>query len=174
VPVGAVVVAYSNAGLYAPAVAAAVDAAATVFVDAAAPSRTGSTALAPADFLRFLTTLTDADGTLPPWSQWWSADDLASLYPSVEWQRRVSADEQRLPLAYFSATVDVPDGWTERPCAYIAFGETYADETALARRHGWPVRVLTGRHLQLLHEPDAVADEIVAVTAQLGVARLGD
>jgi hypothetical protein len=174
VPVGdgVVLVPHSNAGLYAPAVAAAVGAAATVFVDAATPTDADSVALAPPDFYAFLTTLADADGWLPPWSQWWDPADVDGLFPSKEWSRHVAEHEPRLPLTYFSATVAVPDGWAERPCAYIAFGDTYADEIGLARQNGWPVRVLPGEHLQLLHDPASVAHEIVTRAAELGVAGL--
>jgi hypothetical protein len=165
-----VLVPHSNAGLYAPAVAAAVRAAATVFVDAAMPRDTGQTPLAPPDFYTFLSTLADDDGRLPPWSRWWDAADLEGLFPSDEWQRRVQEREPQLPLAYFRSTVSVPDGWSDKPSAYIAFGDTYAVETAFAEECGWPVRVLEGGHLHLLHDPERVADEIVARAADLGVA----
>ena len=167
-----VLVPHSNAGVDAPAVAAAVGASATVFVDAAMPTDAGSAALAPPDFYEFLTTLADADGLLPPWSQWWDPADVDRLFPSKEWSRRVAELEPRLPLAYFSATVAVPDGRANRPCAYIGFGDTYADEIGLARQNGWPVSVLPGEHLQLLHDPASVADEIVMRAAELGVGEL--
>jgi hypothetical protein len=171
IPIGddVILVPHSNAGLYAPAVAAAVRAAATVFVDAAMPASEEHTPLAPPDFYAFLSTLADADGRLPPWSRWWDAADLDGLFPSQEWQRRVQESEPQLPLAYFASTVAVPDGWPDRPCAYIAFGDTYADETARARQFGWPVAVLAGGHLHVLHDPEQVAEEIVARAADLGV-----
>jgi hypothetical protein len=172
VPIGddVVLVPHSNAGLYAPAVAAAVRAPATVFVDAAMPRAAGRAALAPTDFYAFLSTLADDDGRLPPWSRWWDAADLDGLFPTDDWKRRVQEREPELPLAYFRSTVSVPDGWSDKPCAYIAFGDTYSDETAFAEERRWPVCVLDGGHLHLLHAPERVADEIVARAADLGVA----
>jgi hypothetical protein len=174
IPVGndVVLVPHSNAGLYAPAVAAAVRAAATVFVDAAMPGDAGPAALAPADLYAFLSTLAGDDGRLPPWSRWWDAADLDGLFPTDDWKRRVQEREPQLPLAYFRSTVSVPEGWSDKPCAYIAFGDTYADETAFARERKWPVCVLDGGHLHLLHDPVRVADKIVALAAGLGVAAL--
>jgi hypothetical protein len=171
IPIGddVVLVPHSNAGLYAPAVAAAVRAAATVFVDAALPRDAGRTPLAPPDFYAFLSTLADDGGRLPPWSRWWDADDVVGLFPSDEWQRRVRDREPQLSLAYFASTVSAPEGWAERPCAYLAFGDTYADDIARARQWEWPVRAMTGQHLHVLHEPESVADEIAALAARIGV-----
>ena len=63
--------------------------------------------------------------------------------------------------------VGVPPGWAERPCAYLAFGDTYAEETARARDLGWPVEVLDGRHLHLLVDPDAVLEAVLRLERAL-------
>ena len=47
-----------------------------------------------------------------------------------------------------------------RPTAYLAFGDTYADEVAFALAHRWPLSVLPGRHLQMLHDPAGVGAEM--------------
>jgi hypothetical protein len=165
IPVGdeVVLVPHSNAGLYAPAVSASVRARATVFVDAALPSDSGPSPLAPPDFYSFLSTLADDEGLLPPWSRWCDPEDLDGLFPSEDWQRRVQQREPRLPLGYFSSTLSAPAGWPHRPCAYLAFGDTYADEIARSSQSGWPVTSLEGGHLHLLHDPERVAEEIVAL-----------
>jgi hypothetical protein len=62
----------------------------------------------------------------------------------------------------------VPAGWAERPSGYLAFGDTYAEEQSFASAQGWPVRVLPGRHLHQLHDPDGVAREIVELATRLG------
>jgi hypothetical protein len=165
-----VLVPHSNAGLYAPHVAEAADAVGTVFVDAAMPTTSGAAPLAPPGFFEFLSTLADGDGLLPPWTRWWGDADLAGLFPSAEWRQRVADREPRLPLAYFASTVDVPAGWSDRPCAYIAFGETYAAEIAAARERGWPVTVVDGEHLYLLHDPEGVADQIAVCAAELALS----
>ena len=107
-----VVVAHSNAGLFAPAVADAAAAPVTGYVDAALAASTGPTPLAPPAFLAFLAGLADDDGLLPPWSQWWGDVDL---FPDDATRARVEAEQPRLPLAYFHATLETPAGWESRP-----------------------------------------------------------
>ena len=161
---------HSNAGLYAPDLAAAIRAVATVFVDAALPSTTGSTPLAPSRFYEFLTGLVDEQGLLPPWTQWWDEAELDRLFPTDEWRRRVEGVEPRLPLSYFRSTLQVPEGWARNPSAYLAFGETYAAELKQARGFGWPVKVLDGSHLHMLHDPSGVGSSIVELLEQLDTA----
>ena len=79
-----------------------------------------------------LESLADDDGLLPPWTQWW--DDLSGLFPDDATRAAIEAGQPRLPLSYFTATLPVPDGWASGPCAYLAFGDTYAEEVAFARR----------------------------------------
>ena len=64
-------------------------------------------------------------------------------------------------MAYFRSALDVPAGWDAGPGAYIAFGDTYAEEQAAAAARGWPVRVLDGAHLHLLTDPAAVAAAVL-------------
>ncbi len=160
-----VLVPHSNAGLYAPHLADRLDVAATVHVDAALPSTEGETALAPDDFLDFLRGLAGGDGVLPPWTQWW--DDVGDLFPDPATRAAVEAEQPRLPLAYFAERLPVPAGWASAPAGYVAFGDTYAEEVALAREHGWPVTTLAGGHLHQLHDPAAVAAAIVGLAEPL-------
>lgn len=155
-----VLVPHSNAGLYAPALASALPVSATVFVDAALPLSGHETPLAPPDLRAFLAGLADDQGRLPPWSRWWDSD---GLFPDAATRRAVQAAEPRLPLSYFDGMLPVPAGWAARRCAYLAFGTTYAEETARARELGWPVEVVTGGHLHLLHDPGGVADAVLGL-----------
>ncbi|HEY0773884.1 MAG TPA: alpha/beta fold hydrolase [Nocardioidaceae bacterium] len=182
-PTGDVVlVPHSNAGLYAPALAGQVRAGrahtrqghgpearavATVYVDAALPSSTPSTPLAPAGLLDHLAALADDDGWLPPWTAWWDEADVDRLFPSALWRRRVEAAQPRLPLAYFGSRVAVPADWARCPSAYLSFGDTYQRELTEAGRLGWPVEVLDGGHLHMLHDPGAVADAVLGLLARL-------
>ncbi|MGZ4777443.1 MAG: hypothetical protein ACXVYW_19265 [Oryzihumus sp.] len=163
-----VLVPHSNAGLFCPALAEATGAAGTVFVDAALPVTAGETALAPPAFLDFLRGLADDTGVLPPWTRWWDEADLDGLFPDAAWRRVVQETEPRVPLSYFDSTLPVPADWAGRACAYLAFGTAYAEETARARRLGWPVEVMAGRHLELLHRPAAVADAVLGLWERLG------
>lgn len=155
-----VLVPHSNAGLYVPALVVERDVRGVVFVDAALPDDDGATPAAPAAFLPFLAGLADDDGLLPPWTQWWPPEDVAALFPDDRTRAQVEDQQPRLPLAYFRSTVPGPAGWTSVPCAYLAFGDTYAEEVARAQASGWPVSVLPGRHLHMLVAPRQVAAEV--------------
>ncbi|GAA1797637.1 hypothetical protein GCM10009795_048880 [Nocardioides hankookensis] len=162
-----VLVPHSNAGLHAPRLAAAVAARATVYVDAALAGDGSDVGLAPPRFLDFLSGLADADGVLPPWTQWWDEDQVRGLFPDAATRRRVEAEQPQLPLTHFHHRVPVPAGWADRPSAYLAFGDTYADEIAFAHAHGRPAHRLDGRHLHQLVDPVAVAATITDLVAAL-------
>lgn len=165
-----VVVGHSNAGRYAVAVAAG---APVVHVDAALPPSSGDATLAPEALLDHLAGLADPDGLLPPWTRWWSDEDVAAVVPGPRVLAGIRAQEPRLPLSYVRARLGAPVGWQEAPQAYLALGVTYAGELGLARRLGWPAQVLDGAgHLHHLVDPDAVAALVVDLAARLGVGPL--
>jgi len=164
-----VLVPHSNAGLWAPLLAADIGAVATVYVDAALPTSTGSTPLAPARFLDFVRGLADDDGLLPPWTRWWDAAEVDALFPDAATRAAVEAAEPRLPLSFFTSSVEVPAGWADLPSAYLAFGATYAEEIAAATARGWPVVTMPGRHLHQLVAPGEVASAITALVERLPV-----
>lgn len=160
-----VVVAHSNAGLVAPMVA---EGGPVVFVDAALPPPAGEFAMAPVPMLGHLEELAGADGVLPPWTQWWSEDDVEPLFPDSRTRQGVEAGQPRLPLGYFRTTLAAPTGWEDGPCAYLAFGGTYAVELARARRLGWPVaEIPDALHLHFLHEPARVAREVLDLAGRV-------
>ena len=158
-----VLVPHSNAGLYVAALAAAVPVRGVVFVDAGLPSSAPSVPTAP-DWLRErLAGLAGPDGTLPPWAGWWPEADTAGLFPDPDTRRAVEREQPRLPLAYFDAEVPTPPGWERLPAAYLAFGDTYAEERAEAVRRGWPVATVPGDHLHMLVDPAGVADALTGL-----------
>ena len=162
-------VAHSNAGYYAPAVAADLDLP-VIFLDAALPAeRVSETLLAPAAFAEFIETLPVRDGLLPPWPSWWDRADIAALFPDEDWLDLVTREAPRLSPAYFTTPIPVPRGWEARPAAYLAFGDTYAAELAFAERAGWDVRRDSGHHLAHLAEPDHVADLVTTLVDELTV-----
>jgi hypothetical protein len=161
-----VLVPHSNAGLYAPLLAARVGARATVYVDAALPPPGDRTRLAPPGLLDRLEQLTDDAGVLPPWTQWWGPE-VDDLFPDPVTRAAVEDGQPRLPLSYFTADLEVPPHWAEHPSAYLAFGDTYAEEVELARRHGWPLVRLQGRHLHQLVAPEQVAAAVRGLLARL-------
>jgi hypothetical protein len=163
------VLTHSNAGRFAALAAPGIP---VVHVDAALPPEHGDASMAPQGLLDHLADLADEHGVLPPWTRWWPDDDLALAMPDAQTLAEIRAEEQRMPLAYFRSRLGAPSGWVDRPQAYLAFGNTYAEETAFALRHGWPTTVLDGTlHLHHLVDPDAVADAVLGLAARLGVAR---
>ena len=58
------------------------------------------------------------------------------------------------------------------PGAYLAFGDTYAEDRVTALALGWPTATITGRHLHQLHQPDVVAERILALARQAGLESL--
>jgi hypothetical protein len=152
---------HSNAGLYVAALAAERPVEGVVFVDAGLPSSAPTTPATPPAFRAFLAGLVGDDGLLPPWTRWWPAEDVDALFPDAQTRAAVEREQRRLPLGYFEADVPTPPGWERLPAAYLAFGDTYADERAEARGRGWPVETLPGEHLHLLVDPVAVTDALV-------------
>jgi hypothetical protein len=163
-----VLVPHSNAGLFAPALSRRRDVTAHVFVDAALPPASGTTPLAPPALYEHLRTLADESGVLPPWTRWWPEADVQALFPDDASRVNVEAGQPRMPLRYFRDRVDVGPGWTSTPSAYVAFGDTYADERRRAEEWGWPTVVLDGAHLHMLVAPDAVAAAVHALLTRLG------
>ena len=156
---------HSNAGYLAPVVSDASDGGPIVFVDAALPEPGPVTRLAPARFRDFLAGIADEHGMLPPWTRWWPRADYDAALPG-DWFDRVDVAAPQVPLAYVDAEVSLPTSWHRGQCAYLAFGDTYADEWDRAGRAGWDRRRLDGGHLHWLAEPELTA----AVTAELAVA----
>jgi hypothetical protein len=166
-----VLVPHSNAGLYVPALGERRRVLGTVFVDAALPSESGSTLLAPPALYRMLAGLADADGLLPPWTRWWNDSELADLFPDAATATTVAAEQVRLPLSYFAERMPLTARWMQLPSAYLAFGDTYRRERHVAADHGWPVRTLPGAHLLMLTEPATVASVLDQLLTEVGIER---
>lgn len=163
-----VLVAHSNAGVFMPVIVDGVGrpVACSVFADATVPGREGLTPMVGEDFLPFLRGLAGPDGRLPPWTDWWDEQDVAPLFPSPQARERISAEQPRLPLAYYLEQVPVPRGWDEHPCAYLLFSVSgYEGQAAAARERGWPVTTVPGEHLHQVVDPDGVARALLDLTA---------
>jgi hypothetical protein len=134
-----------------------------MFADAALAPLSGSVELGPPWLRDQLTTLA-VDGLLPPWSDWWGPDAMATLVPDERVRADMASELPRLPLDYFEQTVDVPDGWSSGlTCVYLRFSEGYDVEAAEAEAHGWRVEHLPGSHLLAVTSPAAVAEELLSL-----------
>jgi len=165
-----VLVPHSNAGAYVPALMMQRRIVAAVFVDAVLPPGRGRVPLAPPAFLDLLREKADGSGLLPVWTSWWDEAEVARLFPDAGTRARLEREQQRLPLSYFEGSLQVPEGWDDRPAAYLAFGDNYGRERDEAERRRWPVSTLAAEHLHLLNNPDQVATELVDLMNQLGIS----
>jgi hypothetical protein len=168
----AVLVAHSNAGLFIPAITAALpgQVLGCVFVDAAVPPPSGTAPVVPPELLALLRSKASG-GLLPRWSDWWDEEEVARLLPDQETRRAVTEEQPRLPLAYYEASVPVPAGWDARPCAYLLFGPPYEEAAGQAQDRGWIVDRLPGGHLHQLVDPDGVARSLLAMVDQMEVTK---
>jgi hypothetical protein len=163
-----ILVPHSNAGLFLPVIAA--DSTVrdrvrgAVFVDAALPAISGSTAVAAPEFLEFLRAKA-GHGLLPPWTDWWNEADVASLFPDDATRAAVVAEQPQLPLRYYEERVPVPQGWDRLPCAFLWFGPPYDELAGQAEHRGWRVRRLPGEHLHAVVDPIGVTDAILDLSA---------
>jgi hypothetical protein len=164
---GSLIVAHSNAGYLAPLVREKAGShQGIVFMDAALPPESGTFTLAPARFRELLGRLADGAGMLPAWTRWWPREQLADVIPDEQFDE-IDRACPRLSLPYFDAQLSAPTDWTAGPNAYLAFGATYADELAFARRRLWPSATLTGSHLAFVGSPDEVAAALFDLVEQL-------
>lgn len=154
-----ILVAHSNAGLFVPVIVEASPrpVAGCVFVDAALPARAESTPVAPPDLIGFLRPLAGDDGRLPPWTAWWSEEDVAPMFPDPRTRKVVEGEQPRLPLDYYLQVIPVAPDWDRRPCAYVLFGPPYDEVAGDARGRGWDVTEIPGAHLHEIVDPGAVA-----------------
>jgi Alpha/beta hydrolase family len=128
-----------------------------VFVDAILP-HPGQTWFdtAPASLGEHLVSLA-RDGRLPPWDEWFPAEEMSALMPEAGLRQRFAADLPELPLAYFHETAPQVSGWPLAHCAYLRLSEAYDEFADEADRLGWPVRREDADHLAMLTQPDRIA-----------------
>jgi pimeloyl-ACP methyl ester carboxylesterase len=162
-PTPIVLVGHSGGGLLLPTIAdhLTAEVAALVFVDSFLPPASGSLHLAPPGFMDQLHALA-TDGVLPRWSNWFGEDAMRELVPDDRLRTALEDEMPRLPLAYFDASVPLPDGWDACPCAYILLTEPHRQTAADARGRGWPVAEIPDvQHLAMATEPIAVTDALL-------------
>lgn len=156
--------AHSNAGFFLPIITVELrrPVAGLVFMDAGLPPDDGEVAVVPPHFLTELRQWA-VEGWLPRWTDWWSEEDIAPLFPDVMTRQRVAEEQMRLPLAYYEQRVPVPGGWTRIPAGYVVFGPPYEELADRARARGWPIDKVAGKHLHMLVDPEAVADALMKI-----------
>jgi hypothetical protein len=160
-PVAPMLVGHSGAGALLPAIGQALGRPVSgwLFVDAGLPaggqSRLASFGEGAAEFRAHLA----AGGRFPDWTE----AQLAESVPDAAVRARLLAGLRPQPLAYWEEPLPVVPGWPAASGGYLLFSPTYATDAARARALGWPVHAQPGGHFHLLVEPDAVAEQLVAL-----------
>lgn len=164
---------HSGAGALVPAIHAAVAplVSAAVFVDAVIP-RPGRSWFdtAPPALGRRLRELSQG-GVLPPWSEWFPPESIASHVPDDAMRARFLAEIPRLPLEYFEEVAPEAEGWDSIRCGYLRLSGAYEDIAAEAVARGWPLTHQPSDHLAMVTQPEAIASALDRMLEQMGFPR---
>jgi pimeloyl-ACP methyl ester carboxylesterase len=108
-----VLLGHSGGGSLLPAIAESAPGrvAAIAFVDAFLAPASGTTRLAPLEFIDELRALATGD-VLPPWSTWFGDEAMRDLVPDGARRARLEQDMPRLPLSVLDTELPVPDAGT--------------------------------------------------------------
>jgi pimeloyl-ACP methyl ester carboxylesterase len=166
----AVLIGHSGAGPLLALAAAMLggDARGCIFADAGLPIP-GQNWLetVPAELAAQVRGMTDAQGWLPPWPQWWGPGGLAELLPDPDMRSRFAAGCPRLPLAMFGEIHPQEPPGQDPPGAYLRLSEAYDEQAAAARARGWPVIELASHHLAPLTDPGPVTGSLLELLRRL-------
>jgi hypothetical protein len=154
------VIGHSGAGVFLPEIGRRLGArmGALVFVDAVVPPRHGThhTSDAMARFLDQQTT----DGMLRRWLEWWPPETVGEILPDPNDRVSIAADLPVLPRSFYDEDVPVPDGWSDRKCAYLRLSAAYDAEYKDASHRGWARMSIDGTHLSIYTQPAQVLTAI--------------
>jgi hypothetical protein len=141
-----------------------------MFVDGCLPPEAGSSRLASEPFLERVRSLI-RDGA-DPRASWFHHEIPVPTACEHRAVRALLHDRTRLPLAYFSDRVPMPEGWNRDRCAYVCLSEQAgADSAAQARSYGWPVVTIPGaHHLSIVTDAEAVTAVLLDLAGELTAA----
>ncbi len=166
----AILIGHSGAGPLLAAAGAIVDRVlGYVFVDAGLPIPGQSwMETVPPELAAQVREMTDDQGWLPPWPQWWGEEVMAELMGNPQAREEFAAGCPRLPLAWFEEGHPLVPRWPDAPAAYLQLSEAYQGEAAAAAELGWPVAKRTSHHLAPLTDPAMVAESLRELIGHLG------
>jgi hypothetical protein len=156
-----VVLGFSGAGVVLPSVAAAVRARRVVWLDAVVPASAGET-VPSADIRSAVAGFVRGD-RIAAWPCWWPPEVLAAELPDAPLRELVTGEAPELPADFYDVAVPVPAVWPHDDARYVQLSPAYDADAASARERGWSVAGDgTGRHLDVVTRPVAVADLITS------------
>src|SRR5579859_6077332 len=135
-----ILVAHSGAGPLLPAIYQAIrqPVSACIFVDAGLP-HAGKSRLD--EMEETVPTLAEqfrpylvAGGSYPEWKD----EDLREDLPDEQIRQSLLAELHPRPLAFFTESMPVVEGWSTVPGAYLQLSQAYTPQAKLAEQAGWP------------------------------------
>lgn len=98
----------------------------------------------------------------------WDDQTMRPLVPDDERRHRLRDELRPQPAAYWVEPIPTAVDWPDAPVGALIFSDGYAGTVDAAAQHGWPVRRLEGdNHFLALADPRHVADELLALTAEV-------
>ncbi len=167
-----VLIAHSGAGPLLPAIAHAAGKpiAAYLFVDAGLPeagqSRLDLMMAEDPEFARQLREHLADGGRFPTWSE----EDLRESIPDARLRRDVVAEVRPRSQAFFAEPIPVFAGWPDAPCGYLRLSPAYTVPARQAMAAGWVYRAIAAGHFHVVVDPAGVAQTLVDMMNDCGVA----
>jgi hypothetical protein len=172
-----IVVGHSSASGLAADLATKLPARGVIVVDGDVPPSQGASSPVRPALRGLIGGLAEADGTLPIWSKWFSADarrtslvglDILASDPVAF--AKFEGELPKMRVDWFDDTIELA-GWDHVPAGFIQTSAIYDHAAAEAQRRGWPVARLQGTHLHPILRPVETADAILSMTRRLGLAQ---
>ncbi len=133
-----------------------------IFVDAELPVAGSMFSTMPSELASYLRGLA-RDGEIPPWPAWWPEAEMRALVPDDLVRAQITAECPDLPLSFFEEARPAAPWWPDAPAGYVRLSAAYDGPSEEAEKRGWPVIRLDGNHLQMVIDPKAVAEAILAL-----------
>lgn len=90
---------------------------------------------------------------------------MEMLVPAVDRRVELEAEMPEIPLAFFDAGFDVPEGWCQARGSFLLLSEPYRDDAERARSLRWPTVDRLGGHLDIANYPDRIARIILELAS---------
>ena len=97
----------------------------------------------------------------------WKDVDLQEVIPNDVLRKKMIAEINPRPLAFFTEPIPVFTNWPDAPCAYIKLSASYNWDFEQAKQAGWLVRELNAGHFHMLVDPSVVTNVIVDIVQKL-------